>query len=445
MKTLRNMKCAGFVIVTGILVVLAGCQTVPPASDEAPRKEGGGIVEGEVPIYEWDPYWPKHPLPNNWAMGEVAGMDVDSQGHVWILNRPRSIIRGHQDDASYPIPESECCQVPPAVIEFDPAGNVIQGWGGPGPEFEWPRGSAGQAVPRGYDASYDAKFPRPPRIDLTPRPYHWSRGEEHGVRVDHKGNVWIGGDHLIKFTRDGKFVREFGYAANKGEMAPDSHNAEVLGPNVADVAFDPQTNEVFVADGEGSRPRRVIVLDADSGSFKRYWGAYGKPPDDSVPPRKLPFQWKPTDSPHPQFNSPHGIRIDRDGLVYVADRENSRIQVFRKDGTFVMEGFIKPTTMRGTVSFIEISKDREQRWIFVADSRNDKVWILRRSDLRVIGEFGHGGRFGGAFTLPHAIAADNENNLYVGESYSGNRVQKFVFKGTRPARRTYDRYGIAQN
>ena len=400
---------------------------------------------GEVPIYAWDPYWPKRPLPNNWAMGDVGGIDVDSRDHVWVLNRPRSVLPGHEDDASYPMPESECCQVPPSVIEFDPTGNVVQGWGGPGPEHTWAKSEAGspQSVPRGYDATYNAKSPQPPRINLEPRTYHWVNSE-HSLTIDHKGNVWFAGSHVMKFTRDGKFLLEIGYAPPDQKRKPDSHNTKLvgMGGNVAGVAVSADTNEVFVADGYGNR--RVIVFDAETGAFKRYWGAYGKPPDDSVPHRPVPFQWTPSDPPPTQFNVAHSARIDKDGLLHVGDRNNARIQVFRKDGTFVREAFIRPTTMRGTVLDLAFSKDPGQRWVFVADGRNDKVWILRRSDLWVVGEFGHGGQFGGGFTIAHAIAADSKNNIYVGESISGSRVQKFTYKGLGPATRKYDRYGLVQ-
>ena len=439
----RSTACAGAVL------VLVGCQAAPPdaSSTEAVVTEGG-----EVPIYEWDPYWPKLPLPNDWAMGNVAGIEVDAQDHIWVLTRPRTILHGHEDDASYPLPESQCCMPPPSVIEFDQEGNVVQGWGGPGPEYEWPgsqnaQGSATstnqgspQAVPRGYDATYDATAPQPPGINLTPREYHWPPSE-HSLAIDHNGNVWLAGSHVLKFTRDGQFLLEIGYAPPETKTR-DSHNTEMIGggSNVAGVAVDPETNEVFLADGYANR--RIIVFDADTAEFKRYWGAYGEPPDDSVLPRRLPFEWKPTDPRPSQFAVAHSVRIAKDGLVYVGDRNNSRIQVFQKDGTFVQEALVRPTTMRGTLLDLNFSGDPEQRWLFVADGRNDKVWILRRSDLQVIGEFGHGGQFGGQFTIIHAIAADSQNNIYVGESLTGNRVQRFLYKGTGPATRQYDEYGM---
>ena len=448
----------GGCLLTSIALLSAACVAAPATDETETDVADVASAAGEVPIYEWDPYWPQLPLPNNWAMGNVAGIDVDDQDHVWVLNRPRSVLHGHEDDAAFSLPESECCVPPPAIIEFDPEGNVVRGWGGPGPEYAWPgseprRGRGGasgstnqgspQAVPRGYDPSFIASAPQPPRINLEPRPYHWV-GNEHSLTVDYGGNIWLGGSHVMKFTREGEFLLEIGYDAT-GTAGRDSHNTEIVGGggNVAGVAVDPESNEVFVADGYSNR--RVIVFDADTGQFKRYWGAYGEPPDDTVPPRRLPFEWKPTDPPPSQFAVAHSVRIADDGLVYVGDRNNSRIQVFRKDGTFVKEAFVRPTTMRGTVLDLNFSKDPGQRWIFVADGRNDKVWILRRSDLQVIGEFGHGGQFGGQFTIAHAIAADSHNNVYVGESLTGNRVQRFLYKGTGPPVRTYDQYGMVRD
>jgi hypothetical protein len=435
------------VLMFGVLalgIAASGCQT--KAAPDLATDDGD-----EVPIYEWDPYWPKRPLPNHWVLGNVAGIDVDAEDHVWVLNRPRSLLVGHEDDAAYPQPESECCVPPPSIVEFDAMGNVLQGFGGPGPEFEWANGGMGsgnstnqgspQQVPRGYDPTYSAKAPAPPTINLEPRPYHWVRSE-HSLTVDANRNVWIGGSHLMKFSREGKFLLEVGYAAERGKV--DSHNTTLLGGggNIAGVAVDTTANEVFVADGYANR--RVIVFDSETGAFKRYWGAYGKPPDDTVPPRKLPFTWSPSDTPPSQFAVAHSARIDKDGLLYIGDRNNSRIQVFRKDGTFVKEAFIRPSTMRGTVLDLNFSKDAEQRWLFVADGRNDKVWILRRADLQVVGEIGNGGQMGGEFTIAHAVAADSENNIYVGESLTGNRVQRFLYKGMGKATRHYDQYGYVQ-
>ena len=418
----------GVAVVAGVVVALSGCQATDVVSDQPEGAAAADLTGGDVPIYEWDPYWPKRPLPNQWALGNVIGVDVDEEDNVWIMQRPRTLTRGHEDDASYPIPESECCVPAPAVIVFNQAGDVIRSWGGPGSEYERPEGTG-----------LGGQQPRP--ASGPPLDYPWPESE-HTLTLDSNGYVWIGnngGSHILQMTRDGGFVRAFGRAG-----VPRSE----LGSNVTDalnrpagITVDAEANEVYVADGYGNR--RVIVFDVATGRYKRHWGAYGKRPDDSVPHRQIPFEWTPDDPRPQQFNTAHTVRIDKDGLVYVGDRNNSRIQVFEKDGTFVKEALVRPTTVRGSVLDFVFSRDPEQSFMFVPDGRNERVWILRRSDLQVIGEFGHGGHFGGGFTIAHNIGIDSNNNLYVTESLEGKRVQRFLYRGMGPGEREYDEYGLA--
>ena len=450
---MRSVAAFAAVSVTLGVLLSAGCGG---ASSSGGGPEAAGAVTGgaEVPIFEWDPTWPTLPLPNRWAIGNVIGIDVDSQDHVWILHRPRTLLHGQEDDASYPIPESDCCVPAPAVIEFDQQGHVVQAWGGPGSEYEWPlfRGQASSTEvirepPAPPTAAPGARVrvnlfgtQRTKRTEGPPLNYPWPESE-HTLFLDHKGNVWVGnngGSHILKMTRDGAFVLQIGRAhvprEERGSNVLDAFNAP------AGLIVDPATNEVYVADGYENR--RVIVFDADTGTYKRHWGAYGKPPDDTVPPRPVPFVWKPTDPKSTQFSVVHSVRIDKDGLVYVGDRNNSRIQVFTKDGTYIKEAYIRPTTVRGSVLDFVFSRDPEQRFVFVGDGRNDKVWILRRSDLRVIGEFGFTSHWGGGFSIIHNIAVDSKNNLYVTESLEGKRAQKFSYKGLGPQTRQYDEHGM---
>jgi len=251
--------------------------------------------------------------------------------------------------------------------------------------------------------------------------------QEHGIFVDHRDNVWIGSpqdSQLLKFTRSGKFLMRIG---EPGHKEPTSNNPNILGGPAPWV--DAKTNELYVADGY--RNRRIAVFDADSGVFKRMWGAYGNRPDDGVPWR---FNPEGTDQPpSPQFQTVTGVVISNDDLVYVSDRSNNRIQVFRKDGTFLREGFVLPKTPRGTIDTLAFSADREQRYLYDADPRNMKIWILRRSDLRVLGSFGHGGHQAGGFVSSAYVVTDSKGNLYVGEGQYGKRVQRFVYKGLSPA------------
>ena len=340
----------------------------------------------QVPIFEYDPTFPK-PLPENWAIGAIGGIAVDRQDHVYVAQRPSS-LRGNErfTGAADTPPKAECCVPAPPILEFDQSGALIRSWGGPGRGYDWPQ-------------------------------------IEHGLFVDHKDQVWIAGNgendaHLLKFTRDGKFLQQFGMPGARGGSA-DTRN---LG-QPANLTVDPASNEVYIADGY--RNRRVIVLDADTFAFKRLWGAYGNTPDDT------PLgAYNPDAPPAQQFRLPHNIAISRDGYVYVADRTNNRIQVFRKDGTYVTEVFVaKRTLLLGAASGFALSTDPQQRFLYMIDGANHHVWILERQTLKIIARFGQQGLWGGFLNVPHAIAVDGRGNIYVGENFDARRFQRFLFKG----------------
>jgi DNA-binding beta-propeller fold protein YncE len=340
----------------------------------------------QAPIFEYDPTFPK-PLSERWAIGAIGGMAVDRQDHVYVAQRPSS-LRGNErfTGAGDTPPKAECCVPAPPILEFDQAGTLIHSWGGPGQGYDWPQ-------------------------------------IEHGLFVDQKDTVWIAGNgendaHLLKFTREGKFLQQFGKPGTRGGSA-DTKN---LG-QPANLTVDPASNEVYVADGY--RNRRVIVLDADTFAFKRMWGAYGNTPDDTP---LGPFN--PDAPPAKQFRLPHNIAISRDGFVYVADRSNNRIQVFRKDGTYVNEVFVaKRTLLLGAASGFALSTDPQQRYLYMIDGANHHVWILERRTLKVIARFGQQGLWGGFLNVPHAIAVDSRGNIYVGENFDARRFQRFLFKG----------------
>jgi hypothetical protein len=330
----------------------------------------------------------------------VSGINVDAQDHVWVLHRPATVKPEQKGMAA------------PAVLEFDPAGNFIQAWGGPGEGYEW-------------------------------------FGTPHGISVDSRGFVWLGGsgdkdDQILKFTKSGKFVLQIGRSGqSKGNT--DTRNLH----SVADVFLYPKTNEIFVADGYGNR--RVIVFDADTSAFKRMWGAFGNVPTDGEPTPQV------SEGPgNQQFNNVHAVRVSNDGLVYVSDRDNQRIQVFGLDGKYVTQVFINrgklpPSTAMGMAverprkevedellqdpsdaSRTAFSPDPGQRFLYLIDRRHQKVLILERKTLQVIGSVGDGvGREPGRFYVLHDIAVDSKGNLYTAEvNGNGNRrAQKFVFKG----------------
>lgn len=368
-------------IVFGLLTFSVCSACSDDKKNNSQEKRSDKNYESQNPTaFEVDPFWPKH-LPNNWILGEVGGITIDANDHIWIVQRPGSLDERETRAAKNP-PESECCVPAPSVIEFDAEGNVLQAWGNPDTTRQW----------------------------IT---------SEHGIFVDHEGSVWIGGsgqDHVVlKFSNDGKLLLQLGeYGKTNG-----SNDTALLG-GPADIAVDKDANEVYIADGYGNR--RVIVFDATSGEYRRHWGAYGEIPHDN---ELAPYS--PTDEPLKSFRNPvHSVRISKDNLVYATDRVNNRIQVFNKDGSYVTEGFVATQTLGiGSAWDIELSPDPGQTYMYLADGMNMKVWILKRSTLEVVGSFGHGGRNAGQFGWIHNLAMDSKGNLYTTEVRPGKRVQKF--------------------
>jgi DNA-binding beta-propeller fold protein YncE len=359
----------------------------------------------QAPRFEVDPLWPK-PLPNHWVVGAVIGVSVDSNDHIWIIHRQGSLEAKEQYATMTP-KNAECCAAAPPVLEFDEEGNLIGHWGGPGAGYDWP-------------------------------------SSNHGITVDYKGNVWIGGNgrtpaagalpqdesamgaagavndsFLLKFTQDGKFLMQIG---KPGQSKGSNDVANLRLP--AKTTIDPKTNELYVADGYGNH--RVIVFDADTGKYKRHWGAYGHKPDDTNP-----GPYNPDAPPAQQFRNPvHCAQLANDGLLYVCDRTADRIQVFKTDGTFVKETFVaKETLGDGSVFDIAFSKDPQQKYLYLADGSNMKIHIFERATMQELTAFGDGGRQPGEFYAVHSIDTDSKGNLFTTETYRGQRVQKFRFKG----------------
>ncbi len=340
------------------------------------------------PTFKVDANWPQ-PLPNNWILGQVSGVATDANDHIWVLQRPASLTDDERG-ATFTPPHSRCCAPAPSVLEFDAAGKLLRSWGGPGQGYDWP-------------------------------------ANEHGIHVDHKGFIWITANgpndgQILKFTMDGKFVLQI------GKVGPQTGSADTtrLGQPAA-VEVDATNNEVYVADGYYNK--RVIVFDADTGAYKRHWGAYGKPPVDVKP--DLRRTAPPTTAQLETFGNPvHCARLSKDGLVYVCDRINNRVQVFKKDGTYVKEFKVEPNTAgNGAVWDIALSHDPKQRYLFLADNRNNQVLTLARDTGAVVSALGRPGRYAGEFHWVHDLAIDSSGNLYAGEVDTGKRVQRFVRSG----------------
>ena len=328
-----------------------------------------------LPTFAVDPNWPK--VPPQWKLGDVSSMASDAQGNIWVLHRPRT-LKG--DDFA---------KAAPPVMVFDQAGNYVKSWGGDGPGYDWPQ-------------------------------------REHGIYIDAKGFVWLGGnscpenglarlkpvadDALLKFTQDGKFVMQIGHS-NQSKGNADTTNVH----RAADVQVYPPTNELFVADGYGNH--RIIVFDADTGAFKRMWGAFGNKPEDDDHCdilRKTDF----TPPGPPQFSVVHSLRVANDGLVYVADRENHRVQMFSNDGKFLKQNLKGNTLFARSVA---LSPDQEQQFLYVGDGK--EIAILDRKSLDQIGTIKVPGLIGGG----HLISTDAKGNIYV--AATGQGLQRLNFQG----------------
>ena len=353
----------------------------------------------KVPTFQVDPFWPK-PLPNHWILGAVVGVAVDRRDHVWIVHRPSTL---------QPNETRSIWKAAPPVLEFDAAGTLVSSWGGPGAGYEWPQ-------------------------------------LEHGIFVDSKDNVWLGagGDkdsHILKFTRDGTFLMQIG---KQGQGKGSNDTANLGAP--ANVFVDDAANEIYVADGYVNH--RVIVFDADTGAYKRHWGAFGNRPDDAfftragetlpgpfngiVQHENRPSQYDPNSPPSPQFRIVHAVRISNDGLVYVCDRTNDRLQIFLKDGRFVREVVIaKDTFGSGSVWDIGFSTDPQQSFLFINDGTNQFVYVLDRQTLEIVGAFGGHGHWAGQFYGAHNLAVNSKGDLFITETYEGKRVQKFSYTGLK--------------
>ena len=414
------------------LLVLGGCgqvnESTPPAGGTAQASAAGEEVEGEeLPQFRYDPSYPPR-LPNNWVLGAIGALWVDSKDHVWIAQRPGQVQGAGERYGLQGF--SECCYPAPPVMEFDPDGNLVQAWG---PVHDMEGNLLGE-----QSWSEDVQWVR----------------SEHGITVDEEHNtVWISDQyppsHILKFTTDGKFLLRLGETEGENEGESNSDTKNFAG--ATGLFADPSANELFV--GDGYRLRRVIVLDSETGAFKRMWGAYGNKPEGPIggtpvetqeederfpiyPQRLSPAPPDFRDDPpnrSQQFATIHCLTMSRDRLLYVCDRVNNRIQVFRPDGTYVQEAVIAPRTRGwGAVHALAFSADPAQRFVYVADGANKKVWILRRSDLEILGSFGHGGRGGGELLVAHAIGVDSKGNVYVGDTVSGNRLQRFLYTGLGP-------------
>jgi hypothetical protein len=336
----------------------------------------------QMPHYKFDADWPKLPLPNKWAMMGVTGMYVDKDDHTWVLTRPKDINRTQNYAALNP-PTAECCIAPPAIIEFDYQGNVINSWDAP---------------------------------------------QGHGMMVDKAGFVWIGSDTVRKYNgKDGTLVGAIERAPEAkppaGKYPPD---VKFIVGALEEVRADEPVRELYIVDNFLNG--RVLVYDMDTLQLKRGWGAYGKPLSEIT--TNTDRKYDPSAPPDKDFVGHVTIGIANDGLVYMADRRADRIQVVTKQGKFVKEFFVSPQTInvQGAAGGIAFSADAKQRYLIIPDISNNTIWILNREDGKVVTRVGSAGNNGGQFHGLHMLSVDSKGNLYTGEVESGERVQRFLFQ-----------------
>ena len=388
---------------------------------------GASMFGQATPSFQVDPLWPR-PLPNHWLLGSVTGVAVDAQDHIWVVHRGYDSMTARTEigAATTPKTSDECCVPAPPVLEFDQAGNLLSHWGGPGEKYEWPvspgglvvdaKGSVwltaagppeipGSGPARGRAtapaATTGAAAPAGSASATTPAGAATAgqaggRGAGRGAAVPPKPVD----AHVLKFSRKGEFLLQIGKAGMPGAADSTTGLHRPFGVDV-----DAAGSEVYVADGYANR--RVVVFDAATGAYKRHFTG----PGDG-------------------FKNLSCAKVAKDGTVYVCDRGNNRVQAFDKTGKFLKQGVVSPQT-RGTGSVwdIALSKDPQQRFLFVADGHDQKIFVLRRDTLAVVGSFGDGGRYPGTFYSVGSVAVDSKGNLYTGETLEGKRVQKFVLKG----------------
>jgi DNA-binding beta-propeller fold protein YncE len=399
MRGKRNIYGGAFALACA--VAIGGSLWTPQTQAESKKPP-------KAPTFQVDPFWPK-PLPDNWVTGEIGGTCVDSQDHVFI------VTRGFQTGGLVP-PEGvggkpDKSKASPPVIEFDPAGNVVNSWGDPSLVATGPNAGKNAVLPNGT----------------------------HGCFVDYQDNVWIGGngDGVVqKYSHDGhpllqigtKFVCDTPTGACANVMATGSSHTLLNLP--ADISVDPSNGEVYIADGYGNH--RVVVFDKNGG-YLRQMGTVGSGPG----------QFTAGDGGHP-----HCVNLGKDGLVYACDRGQDRINVYTKGsgptpGTFVKTIPVIPGTALGTAGSawdVDFSPDHQQTFMYESDGGNEVLWVFDHAaalsntpppgvpNPAILDGFGRPGHMAGDFTFLHMMAIDSKGNLYVGETIGGRRIQKFTLK-----------------
>jgi len=363
-----------------------------------------------MPVFKADVSWPR--LPDDLILGQIPGLSVARDDTVWVLTRPNSLGPTETGRDTDPPITNACCKTPAHVMQFDQQGNLLRQWGGPAlaPGESTIEGRGRSAVETG-----DEQWP----------------ANVHGLYVDANDTVWIGGngngDHVVlNFTRNGEFIRQIG----RRQSTDGNASKRFLG-NPADIAVD--DGSVLVADGYINK--RIIAFGHNDLVFERLWGAYGKDPDGET--RDQPFDQSQATSTGDGGANPdsasfgdivHCVVRGPDSTIYVCDRRNNRLQIFREGGDgieFVRDVAIAPET-GGTRTVSDVAFSPDGKYVYVADMMNGRVWILLRETHGVVGWFGRNGRYPGQFIWLHSVDVDSAGNVYTTEVNTGRRVQRFV-------------------
>lgn len=389
------------VAVLGLYGVLALAASSVGRAQDGPVQ---AVNENGAPLFTVDPFWPKR-LPNRWSMQQVTGIHVDAMDHIWFLNRGAA-ADGDEIGGDGNPPRIDCCVRGPEVIELDQDGAVVHAWGGPGYHPLWP--TALQTV-----------------------------------IADRQGFVWVGGtaaqDSILKFTRDGTFVSDFGHRPPPGVNLPENNQQTDMLVSKGRFNLDEDAREIYLINW-----KRVLVYDMDTFAFKRGWGGHGMPLSEIANGPIPPYQWN-GGPPPPEKNfvpDLHFAEFSRDGMVYIGERGQNRISVYTKQGQWLKDFSVAPNTPArgegcggladmkrppcGTTYKLAISRDQPQKFLYVADGTNNRVWILDRTTGKTMGSFGGNGKYAGELHWINAIAMDSKGNIYTGEVEQAKRIQKFV-------------------
>jgi DNA-binding beta-propeller fold protein YncE len=323
--------------------------------------------------FEVDPFWPK-PLPDTWIFAQIGGVCVDSHDHIAVVDRNN--ITDEEAQTNIPVP---------TFVLFDTDGNVVSSWGDP---------------------------------EVAPT-------DVHGCSFDEDDNLWVAGngDAIVQgYSHDGELLLQIGtkhlFDTDNGLEEGDFTNQSRDRLNrPSGAVVDPDNGDIYISDGYGNK--RVVVFDKE-GNYLRQWGSHATAAERTA---KTPGTFA---------SVVHCIEISNEGLIYVCDRQGSRVQIFDKMGNHVRDihiprtdDFVEDPVLRGTAWWVTFSPDEEQRYLYVMNGAEEKVHVLDHKTGETLSTFGRPGHLAGNFIHGHTIATDSDGSLYVAETNYGRRVQKF--------------------